>query len=154
MLERLPSEKQQAVELLLRCGVTESIIVKETGVSLTAVREIAQMKSSTTFSTRLNPKDAQLADAMRDLAWKAYDEARITMEFGSPAERSSLVRAVIARSMALVGAEKSSTMDTIREEFNDLIGNIRSPIDTEYDLPEDDDYALEIGAASIDADDR
>lgn len=148
-LENLSQETRAQIELLLRCGVTQAKIVKETGATQTTVAEVASFRSSSTFSTHLNPADAELADAMRTLAWKAYEEAYVTMEFGSPSERASLVRAVIARSMSLVGAEKSGKMDSLRDEFNEMIGAIRSPNDYDYDLPEDLDDAIETGATSI-----
>lgn len=151
MLERQPPEKKEAIELLLRCGVTENVIAKELDIPIVVVREVAQFRATTTFSTRLNPKDAELAEAMRNLAWKAYQEALVTMEFGNPTERASLVRAVINRSMSLVGAEKSNTMDRIRDEFNEMVGAIRAPDDYEYELPEDDEDAVEAGSTTIDS---
>lgn len=151
-IDKLSPETQKTVELLLRCNVAPVKVAAETGVALVHVNEMANFHLSKTFSTTLNTKDAELADAARELAWKAFNVANETLQFGSPADRMMLARGIVNRSMTLIGAEKTSKLDELRDSFNELIGATNSPDELDYDLPEDQD-AIEIGTVAEYTDD-
>lgn len=128
---------RKTAEVLLRCGVDKHKIIEETGISYHYLNEI-QSARSLTFSTTLNSKDKELADAVRELAWKAMEVANETLMFGAPADRMILARGIVGRSMALIGAEKTSKIDELRDSFNELIGSTQAPEEFEYDLPPED----------------
>jgi hypothetical protein len=103
------------------------------------VREVTQFKTSQTFSTELNADDQELADGLRRLTWRAMQIAEETLMFGSPQDQQMISRAIVSRSMALIGAEKTSKLDEIREEFHALIGGQSGGEELEYELPVDND---------------
>lgn len=147
-IEKLSPELQQTIETLLRCNVPIDKIARETGVSTRQVNNISRSATHVTVDTRLNSKDSELPDGLRALAWKALMVADETLEFGSPVDQQMLARGIVSRSMALIGAEKTSAIDTLRESFNELIGSTQSPLEYDYEIPEDSDDAFEIGTTT------
>lgn len=140
-IEKLSPERQATIETLIRCNVPVTRIAKETGISVSQITQLMRASEHVTIDTRLNAKDSELADGLRALAWKALMVADETLEVGSPYDQQLLARGIISRSMALIGAEKTSSLDSLRESFNELIGSTQSPDQFDYDLeiPEDAD---------------
>ena len=151
----MPSEPTPSNELvsreevaadLLRYGIDVRQVASVTKLPLKTVQGL-QSRAAVT----LNPADQELAEAMRNLAWMAYEEAVYLIQFGSPTDRIGLIKLILSRSMGLIGAEKSSRFDEMRTVFEDMMMGIRSPEDTPFDLPLDDDAATL--ASLIDTDD-
>ena len=151
----MPSEPTPSNELvsreevaadLLRYGIDVRQVASVTKLPLKTVQGL-QSRAAVT----LNPADQELAEAMRNLAWMAYEEAVYLIQFGSPTDRIGLIKLILSRSMGLIGAEKSSRFDEMRTVFEDMMMGIRSPEDTPFDLPLDDDAAPL--ASLIDTDD-
>lgn len=95
----------------------------------------------------LAPPDEQLAEAMRKLAWKAYEEGMMILEAGSPSERTALIRLILSRTMGLVGTESTQHFEIMREEFYTMMDDIRGT-DAVLEPPLDD---AEIIPAPVDA---
>jgi hypothetical protein len=138
-IEKVSPETRKAIEVLLRVGVPERKIASTLDVPASVVREVTQFKTSQTFSTELNADDQELADGLRRLTWRAMQIAEETLMFGSPQDQQMISRAIVSRSMALIGAEKTSKLDEIREEFHALIGGQSGGEELEYELPVDND---------------
>lgn len=137
-IENLSPETRQAAELMLRAGTPIQGIIDTLGLTRYQVETLAKFQAqSTTFSTRLNAKDAELADKVRTIAHMAIQKAEETLMFGAPADQNILVRAIVGRSMALVGAEKESKLDDLRAEFEEFVSAAQSGEDIDIDLPED-----------------
>lgn len=110
------------------------------------VSEIETLTASRTkTSTTLNEDDQRLAEAMRSLAWKAYKHANETFEFGHPREKAELTRAILGRTMGLVGLEQTQQVDAIRQEFESLLKSSRG---TDASLEEPH---VTLGAPPLDA---
>ena len=129
---------------MLRLGVPVKKIADALDVTIHVVNQVAKFKTTHTFSTELNADDQELADGLRKLTWKAMQIAEETLMFGSPADQQMISRAIVSRSMALIGAEKTSKLDEMREEFHQLIGGQASAEEIEYDLLEDRDNVIDI----------
>lgn len=91
--------------------------------------------------TILAPPDEQLAEAMRKLAWKAYEEGMLILECGSPQERTALIRLILSRTMSLVGTESTQHFEIMREEFMTMMEDIRGS-ESILELPTDDAEAV------------
>lgn len=107
------------VRNLRRMGVDERTIAASAGITVSEVRTIIK----TTYS--LSPADEELANAMRTLAWTAFEEAMNTLIYGSPSDKQALVRAIISRSMGLVGMTVETNTHEMRNKMDDLMGAIR-----------------------------
>jgi hypothetical protein len=90
------------------------------------------------MTSYLQPEDKELADAMRDLAWRAYNEAKVIIEYGSPGERLGLIKTILARTSSMVGVETTTRYDEMRNEFDEMV--------TGFYLNDDDDELSEIEA--------
>lgn len=139
-IEKVSPEQTKAIEAMLRLGVPVKKIADTLDVTIHVVNSIAKFKTTHTFSTELNAEDQELADGLRKLTWKAMQIAEETLMFGSPTDQQMISRAIVSRSMALIGAEKTSKLDEMREEFHQLIGGQANAEEVEYELPEDKDY--------------
>ena len=106
------------IELLYRMGVDEKTIAKELDLPVANVRGAITYRQTSTF---LEPEDRELADAMRDLAWRAYREAKILIEFGSPGDRLGLIKTILSRTTSMVGAETTTRYDEMRNEFEEML---------------------------------
>lgn len=95
----------------------------------------------TVQTTTLAPADKEIAEAMRNLVWMAYEEAVYLIRYGSPTDRIGLIKLILAGGMRLVGAETSTKFDEMRATFDDMMKGIRSPTDMMPDIPTDDDDA-------------
>lgn len=135
-IEVLPSDKQEIVRNLVRLGVDPRTVASAAKIS------VGQVTTISNTVTSLTPEDAELADAMRTLGWIAYEEAMQTLMYGSPADRQSLVRTIIGRTMGLVGMTRETHSDDMRAEFSKLMENTRGS--EEVILPTDDFNAAQI----------
>lgn len=113
---------------LKRMGVDDKTIAASAGLTVSEVRTILH----TTY--QLSPQDEELANAMRTLAWTAFEEAMNTLIYGSPQEKQSLVRIIIGRAMGLVGMTAQSQTQEMRTEMNKILAMISEaspPLDVE-----------------------
>jgi uncharacterized protein (DUF2235 family) len=138
--------KREIAEELLRYGVDARQVAVVTKLPIKTVQAISTVRETTTLA----PADQEIAEAMRNLAWMAYEEAVYLIQFGSPVDRTGLIKLILGRSMNLIGAEKSARFDEMRTVFEDMMQGIRSSDDTPLDLPMDDD--VEAIAAAGDTD--
>lgn len=138
-IEKVSPETRKATEALLRLGMPEKKICDTLDITIHTLRSIAKFKTTHTFSTELNAEDQELADGLRRLTWRAMQIAEETLMFGSPQDQQRISRAIVSRSMNLIGAEKTSKLDELRESFHELIGGQASSEELEYELPEDRD---------------
>lgn len=129
-------EMVNAIELLHRMGVQDKQIAKELDIPIVNVRAYLTARRTTTY---LAPEDKELADAMRDLAWRAYREAKVLIEYGAPGERLGLIKTILARTTSMVGAETTTRYDEMRNEFEDMLTGFHNNDD-------DDTYELEAGS--------
>lgn len=118
-------EKREAAAQLVALGVNEHVVAAGMGLSLSDVKTLHASRSA--VETKLSPEDQQLAEAMRGLAWRCYEEAMVTLEYGHPTEKAALVRLVLQRSMGLVGMETTQRFDDLRTEFEKLLESSRLP---------------------------
>lgn len=121
------------IELLHRMGVPDNKIAKELDIPIANVRAYLTMRQTTTY---LAPEDKELADAMRDLAWRAYKEAKVLIEYGAPGEKLGLIKTILARTTSMVGAETTTRYDEMRNEFEEMLTGFHTNDD-------DDPYELE-----------
>jgi len=127
-----------AIELLHRFGISDKAIAKELDIPIANVRAVLTMRRTINY---LQPEDKELADAMRDLAWRAYKEAKVIIEYGSPGERLGLIKTILARTTSMVGAETTTRYDEMRNEFEEMVTGFFNP-------NEDGDEQQEIDASS------
>lgn len=125
-----------AIEVLYRMGIGEKEIAKQLNLPIQNVRAVLTMRQ---VSTYLAPEDKELADAMRDLAWRAYREAKVLIEFGAPGERLGLIKTILARTTQMVGSETTTRYDEMRNEFDEMLTGF---------FTDDDDDQLEIEAGT------
>jgi hypothetical protein len=125
-------EMVNAIELLHRMGVEDKKIATELDIPIVNVRAVLTLKRTTSY---LAPEDKELADAMRDLAWRAYREAKVIIEYGAPGERLGLIKTILSRTTSMVGAETTTRYDEMRNEFEEMLTGFFS---------DDDDDAIEI----------
>lgn len=140
------NKRDVAVDLL-SYGIDPNQVAAVTKLPL----KIVQQLQTTRMTTLLSAADQEIAEAMRNLVWMAYEEAVYLMQFGSPIDRIGLIKLIIGRGMGVIGAEKSARFDEMRTVFEDMMNGIREPEDTPFNLPLDDSDA-ETGAAAFDAD--
>lgn len=107
------------VRNLKRMGVDDRTIAASAGITVSEVRTIYKTR------TQLSPADEELANAMRTLAWTAFEEAMNTLIYGSPADKQALVRTIISRSMGLVGMTVETSTHEMRTKMDDLLSKIR-----------------------------
>jgi len=132
------SQKIEVIELLHRMGVDDKKIAQELSIPVANVRAVLTMRRTTSY---LQPEDKELADAMRDLAWRAYNEARVIIEYGSPGERLGLIKTILSRTSAMVGQETTTRYDEMRNEFDEMVAGF-------FQVEDDDDdfqQAIEAG---------
>ncbi len=127
--------KREVAEDLLRYGIDAAQVAAVTRLPIKTVQGI----SSTRSTTVLTQADQEIAEAMRNLVWMAYEEAVYLMQFGSPVDRIGLIKLIVGRGMSVIGAEKSTRFDEMRSVFEDMMEGIRSPEELPFDLPLDDD---------------
>lgn len=136
--------KREIAEQLLSYGIDPAQVATVTRLPIKVVQAIGTFRTTTT----LNAADQELADAMRNLVWLAYEEAVYLMQFGSPADRIGLIKMLVGRGVSLIGQEKSSRFEEMRGLFEEVMTGIRSPEDVPFELPLDDD--VETGAITGD----
>jgi hypothetical protein len=144
------SQTVDVIELLHRLGIEEKTIARELDLPLVNVRAVLTMRR---VSSYLQPEDKELADAMRDLAWRAYKEAKVIIEYGSPGERLGLIKTILSRTSAMVGQETTTRYDEMRNEFDEMLAGFFTAYDDTDDYPNE----IEAGSASIetmDSDER
>lgn len=116
------------VRNLRRMGVDDRTIAASAGLTVNEVKRIYQ----TTY--QLSPQDEELANAMRTLAWTAFEEAMNTLIYGSPQDKQAMIRVIIGRAMGLVGMTAQSQTQEMREEMNKILTMISEaspPVDAE-----------------------
>ena len=132
----LVDPKHVAAEML-RTGMRTIEVARVLKRSEQWVRNVSN--SALMVTVQLQPEDRDIADAMRELTWEAIYQARETLQFGSPADRHQLVRAIVSRGMGLIGAEKTTRLDQLRAEMEQTFGKIRADEDDLDELDYDDD---------------
>ena len=96
--------------------------------------ELIQQRQTTSF---VNTADAELADAMRELAWLAIREASFKIQFGAPGEQLGLIKTILARTASMVGSETTTRFEMMRNEFEEMVAGIRgtdSVLDDTFDF--------------------
>lgn len=124
---------------LHRMGVDEKTIAASAGLTISEVRTWIKT------SVQLSPQDEELANAMRVLAWTAFEEAMETLIYGSPHDKQALVRTIISRSMGLVGMTAQTQTESMRTEMNKILDAIN---EAGTDLVD-----VETGPVTLDTDD-
>jgi hypothetical protein len=89
---------------------------------INGVLEILEARATIEFT---NVEDAELADAMRELAWIAIEEATIKIKFGAPGEQMGLIKTILARTASMVGSETTTRYELMRSEFDEMVSEIR-----------------------------
>lgn len=138
-------EQRYAAAQLVGIGMKPHDVAVALGVSK---REVESLTSSR-ITTTLKEEDQRLAEAMRQLAWKANEYALETFEFGHPREKAELTRAILGRTMGLVGLEQTQQVDTLRQEFEKLLRDARG---TDSSIEEVSPHVA-LSAPPIDVDD-
>lgn len=116
------------VKQLVQLGLTEN--------QISGVVDIIRQRTTTTF---VNTADAELADAMRELAWVALEEAYYKIQFGSPGEQLGLIKTILARTASMVGSETTTRFEMMRNEFEEMMVGIRGSediLDEPFDVDE------------------
>lgn len=126
----IPVESSDLIRNLSRMGVDERTIAASAGVTISEVRTI------TRTVTTLNPEDEELANAMRTLAWTAFEEAMQTLIYGAPSDKQALVKVIISRTMGLIGVSQQSQTDEMRAAMDRILSNLT---DDQPGLEMDDD---------------
>jgi hypothetical protein len=126
-------ERIDVIEILHRLGVEDKKIASELDIPIANVRAVLTMRRSVSY---LAPEDKELADAMRDLAWRSYREAKVIIEYGSPGERLGLIKTILSRTSAMVGQETTTRYDEMRNEFDEMLTGFFSDSDDELQWPE------------------
>jgi len=134
----------EAAELLVAAGASEQTVAAALQLPMRDVKTLYAQR--TEVSTVLQEEDKQLADAMRQIAWKAVNEAFYTLEYGHTADKQALVRTILGKTMGLVGAETTQRFDEMRGEFESLLTRMTT-------LPEGVSANAELGPPAIDVDD-
>lgn len=137
-------EQAEAVAILAKAGRSPQDISLALGIPKNAIEEVTA--SRTTISTVLNEDDERLAEAMRGLAWQAVDHAKDVYAFGHPKEKMDLTRAVLGRTMGLVGLEQTQQVDQLRQSFEGMLRDMRGT-DASIEEPHD----LTTGPIAVDA---
>jgi hypothetical protein len=144
-------DKRDIAEQLLAGGIDERTVAGLLRMPIKVVQAIATFRQTKVLSVA----DQELAEAMRNLIWIAYEEALYTIQMGSPQDRIGLIKLLIARGTSMVGAETSTKFDEMRLVFEKMMTGIREP-GTEFELPPDDyedEEDVEAGASFGDIDD-
>lgn len=140
--------KDDVIRTLYTMGMDEFRIAAAIREDVKFVKSrIRKITSKTEFS---NPEDSDLANAMRNLAWKAYEEALVTIQFGSPGERLGLIKTIIGRTAGMLGTETTTRFDDMRNEFDEMMTQITGNDNT---VPEVDIAEVIASAVAIDSDD-
>lgn len=113
------AERNASAAQLVSLGVDPHVVAAAMQLPLKDVQTLYAQR--TEVSTRLSPEDKQLAEAMRGLAWRAYEEGMKTLEFGRPDHKQALVRLILQRSMGLVGMETTERFEELRTDFEALL---------------------------------
>lgn len=87
--------------------------------------------SRTLRRTTLTPEDEQLANAMRQMAWKAWTEAMWTLENGHPDAKLSLLRVILGKTAGLIGQESSTTFEESKEAVTRIFSQMRDVEESE-----------------------
>lgn len=125
-------KKDDVIMSLHRMGMDEFAIAAAVREDVKLVKSrIRKFTTTTRFS---NPEDTDLANAMRNLAWKAYEEALVTIQVGAPAERLGLLKTILGRTASMIGTETSTQFDDMRNEFDDMLSRIRSDDEDTIDV--------------------
>lgn len=95
------------------------------GLSETQINGVLEVIEARTTTTFTNTQDAELADAMRELAWMAIEEAVFKIKFGAPGEQMGLIKTILARTASMVGSETTTRYEIMRNEFEDMVSQIR-----------------------------
>lgn len=138
----MADDRKAAAAQLVALGVNEHVVAAGMGLSLKDVQTLHVERTT----TKLSPEDKQLAEAMRGLAWRAYEEAMVTLEFGHPHDKQALIRLILQRSMGLVGMETTERFDELRTDFESLLTSAREMGTVDADsaaIPIDADYSDE-----------
>lgn len=144
-------DKEDTILSLYRLGWQPRRIALETDEDIKQVRTIIHTASKSTQF--YNKEDKELADAMRDLAWRAYYEAREIFDIGSPAEKFQMTKILLSRTAAMVGQQTTTRYDEMRTELDTIIATALRGTDEILAEPEYDEAELTVGAAVIDVDD-
>lgn len=138
------AEAEQAVVTLAAAGQAPHDIAVALGVPEREVEALTASRRQ--VSTVLSDDDKRLAEAMRDLAWQARDFAIQTFLFGHPREKAELTRAILGRTMGLVGLEQTQMVDEVRSEFEGMLRGMRGTDESIVEVPH-----AEVGAPPGDA---
>lgn len=128
----MSNDASDIIRNLSRMGVDERTIAASAGVTISEVRTI------TRTVTTLTPEDEELANAMRILAWTAFEEAMQTLIYGSPSDKQSLVKTIISRTIGLIGVSQQSQTEEMRAAMDRIIKGMAAD-EPELEMDEDRD---------------
>ena len=118
------TEKKEAAMRLAAMGVSEHVVAAAFQLPLSDVKTLYAQRVE--HSRQLSPEDKQLAEAMRGLVWRAYEEAMRILEYGHPDKKDALVRLILQRSLGLVGMESTERFDELRSAFDTMLTEVRT----------------------------
>lgn len=121
------------IHTLHAMGMDEYRIAAATRQDVKLIKSRIRKFSTIRFA---NQEDSDLATAMRNLAWKAYQEALVTIECGAPGERIGLIKTILGRTASMIGTETTTAYDDMRNDFEEMLGRIRSDDDEVFDVGE------------------
>lgn len=136
------ANQTEAVVTLYQMGLDPYRIAAAVKSDIHFVRKV--LRQSNFVKEFTEPADKELADAMRNLAWRAYEEALDIFEYGSPAEKFGITKAIIARTASMVGQQTTTRYDEMRNELEEIMGKqirgteevLVDPEEMTYDAPE------------------
>ncbi len=136
------ANQTEAVVTLYQMGLDPYRIAAAVKSDIHYVRKI--LRNTNIVKDFTEPADKELADAMRNLAWRAYEEALEIFEYGSPAEKFGITKAIIARTASMVGQQTTTRYDEMRNELEEIMSKqirgsdevLVDPEEIEYDAPE------------------
>jgi hypothetical protein len=75
--------------------------------------------------TVLTPEDEQLANGMRQLAWKAWGEAMWILNNGHPDQKLVLLRTILGKVAGLIGQESTTSHEETKQAVNRIWAQMR-----------------------------
>lgn len=93
-----------------------------------------------------------VSSAMEEILWLVYEEAKKTLQYGSPAQKNFLMRLVIGYGMRTMAVQTPHALTDLQTEFHNLMESQGAPLpeeiagdlqdiwsEAEDDEPEDDE---------------
>jgi len=100
-------------------GMSIEVAAAITGRSVSEIKGIIKQK-------RFIPEDAQIASAMRQLAWRVWAKSMEILEHGHPDQQAQIIRIVLSRTAGLIGEESDTSLEEQKQAINRILADQRS----------------------------